>query len=111
MLQKRKKNQCCSKPEAFLVTSTCADARYLDHTCICLSQYLGEAFEGYNIEEKSNSEIINKWGWGGTQKNLYKQKLENATDWDANIFHNIFGQLRLLTKEGALYRKIQSHPT
>lgn len=99
ILQKTKKD-CYPKPEAYRITSTCAEVdlqALLDHTASRLIQDLEEAVKTLNEHEKSSLVLISKWGCDGSQQVQYKMRFETDADSDANIFQSSLVPLQLLT--------------
>lgn len=100
LIQKAKK-QCYPREEAIRVTETCIEVQLqalLDHTVSRLMKYLTEVIESCTKKEKENLEIILKWGCDGSQQSQFKQKFQNTTDSDANIFQSSLVPLRLVVR-------------
>lgn len=98
-LLKKAKLECYPRKESIKVTETCSEINLqdlLDHTSMRLCEYLNEVFETLNENQRDNLELISKWGCDGSQQQTFKQKFENSTDSDANIFQSSFVPLRLI---------------
>ena len=98
LLQKAKKD-CYPKEEAIQVTETCIDIQLqglLNHTASRLHKYLEEVIKTLSKEEMENLELISKWGCDGSQQSQFKQKFQNISDSDSNIFQSSLVPLRLI---------------
>ncbi|CAH1099302.1 unnamed protein product [Psylliodes chrysocephalus] len=98
LIQKAKK-ECYPDEASMCVTETCSEVRLqalLDHTVLRLHKYVAEVVETCSEKEKQNMVLISKWGCDGSQQTQYKQKFQNITDSDANIFQSSLVPLRLL---------------
>lgn len=107
------KQECYPKEQSISVTETCADIilqDLLDHTSLRLCKYLAEVIETCTVEEKNNLQLITKWGCDGSQQSQYKQKFENMTDSDANIFQSSLVPLRLQTYTTGPKRTLWQNP-
>lgn len=81
------------------VTETCSEIKLqdlLDHTCTRLCEYLDEVIETLSEEERCNLSLLSKRGCDGSQQQAFKQKFQNSTDSDMNIYQSSFVPLRLL---------------
>lgn len=97
-LQKAKK-KCYPPQESCTVTSTSAEAQLqplIDVTVRRLSEYLEEVLITLKEQERECLTIISKWGCDGSQQSQFKQKLDNDTDSDSNIFQSCFVPLQLV---------------
>lgn len=71
------------------VTETCSEIQLqviLDHTVV----------ETCSEEEKQHMVLISKWGCDRSQQTQFKQKFQNSTNSDANIFQSSLVPLRLV---------------
>lgn len=90
-LLKKAKTQCYPSEDSITVSETSAEVTLqslLDHTTSRLFKYLEEVLEVIDFEEKQNLELISKWGCDGSQQTQFKQKFQNLSDSDANIFQS-----------------------
>lgn len=67
----------------------------LNHTTERLLLYLSDVVENLTTEELASLELKCKWGCDGSQQAQYKQKFQNSSDSDANIFQWSMVPLRL----------------
>ncbi|CAH0563012.1 unnamed protein product [Brassicogethes aeneus] len=98
ILQKAKKN-CYPIKESYRITATSAEINLqdlLNHTTSRLILYLKEVVDTLNKKDKQQMQLICKWGCDGSQQVQYKQKFENETDSDANIFQSSLVPLQLV---------------
>lgn len=112
-LIKKAKTECYPNEQAIRVTETCAEIvlqDLLNHTCLRLCKYLEEIIDACTEEEKANLKLIVKWGCDGSQQSQYKQKFENNTDSDANIFQSSLVPLRLQTDTHKQKRILWQNP-
>lgn len=112
-LIKKAKKDCYPDEQLIRVTETCAAVilqNLLNHTCIRLCKYLAPVLETCTDEEKINLQLITKWGCDGSQQLQYKQKFENNTDSDANIFQSSLVPLRLQTEINERKKIIWQNP-
>lgn len=96
LLQKAKK-ECY--PEEIIVTETHIGVQLqslLDHTSSRLYKYLAEVIETCTKSERENLELILKWGCDGSQQSQYKQKFQDVSNNDGNIFQSSLVPLRLI---------------
>ena len=103
-LLKESKKQCYPPQESMRVSETCCEIKLqviLDHTTRRLCEYLDEVLETLNEEERSNLEMLSKWGCDDSQQQTFKQKFQNSTDSDSNIFQSSFVPLRLICHIGS----------
>lgn len=108
LLQKAKKD-CYPAPESYTVTDTLAEVNLqdlLDHTVTRLFIYLQEVLVTLSENECRSLELISKWGCDGSQQTQYKQKFQNNTESDANIFQSSLVPLRLLCGKDKDNKKI-----
>lgn len=94
----RAKMDCYPDKETYHVTDTCAEINIqalLDLTVTRLLMYLDEVLHTLNEEERRTLIIICKWGCDGSQQAQYKQKFQNDSDSDTNIFQCSFVPLQL----------------
>lgn len=90
------------------VSETCAEMQdLLNHASVHLCMYLEQVIETCSEEEKKNLKFIVKWGCDWSQKTQYKQRSENSTDSDANIFQSSLVCLQTETNGRKLYGGIQ----
>lgn len=99
ILQKAK-NECYPCSDSFRVTENCAEVELqalLNHTGERLLLYLDEVVNALSESDLGpfNLELIHKWDYDGSQQTQYKQKFENSTDSDSNIFQSTLVPLRL----------------
>lgn len=112
-LIKNAKKECYPKEQSIKVTETCAEIMLqdlLDHTASRLCKYVEEVIETCAEEESKNLELVTKWGCDGSQQSQFKQKFENNTDSDANIFQSSLVPLRLQTNNNGLKKIIWQNP-
>lgn len=98
LLQQAKK-ECYPPPEACTVTSTGAESQLqplVDITVRRLSKFLEEILLRIQEQERDTLRIICKWECDGSQQSQFKQKFDNESDSDANIFQSCFVPLRLV---------------
>lgn len=98
LIQKAKKD-CYPDETSMRVTETCSEIRLkaiLDHTALRLFKYVSEVVELCSEKEKKNMVLISKWGCDGLQQTQYKQKFQNSSDCDANIFQSSLVPLQLV---------------
>lgn len=99
ILQKAKKD-CYPVQESYSVTATCAEINLqdvLNHTAQRLLLSLTEVIQHLDGEESNTLILMHKWGCdGGSQQTKFKQKFENSSDSDANIFQSSFVPLVIL---------------
>ncbi|XP_053950851.1 uncharacterized protein LOC128858515 [Anastrepha ludens] len=75
------------------VTSSYAETdlqSLIDNTIMRLSMYLEEELLTLSENERNSLTIICKWGCDGSQQAKYKQKIEDTSGSDANIFLSSF---------------------
>lgn len=112
-LIKKAKTECYPSEEAIRVTETCAEVALqdlLNHTCLRLCKYLEDVIETCTEEEKSNLKLFVKWGCDGSQQSQYKQKFENNTDSDANVFQSSLVPLRLVSATDKQHKILWQNP-
>lgn len=112
-LVKQAKKQCYPPEESMRATETCSEIKLqdlLDHTSTRLCEYLDEVIETLSEEERCNLSLLSKWGCDGSQQQTFKQKFQNSTDSDANIFQSSFVLLRLLCNTGDQNKVIWQNP-
>lgn len=112
LIEKAKKN-CYPDEQSMRVTETCAEVKLQDlfnHTSLRLCKYLEPVIETISEEEKANLQLIIKWGCDGSQQAQYKQKFENNTDTDANIFQSSLVPLRLQSDTNGQKRILWQKP-
>lgn len=66
----RAKKECYPKPEAYNISSTCAEIelqQLLDHTASRLIEDLHEPINSLSEEEKKTLVLVSKWGCDGSQ--------------------------------------------
>lgn len=120
-LLRKVKQECYPPEESIHVTETRCDIKLqnlLDHTSAQLCEYLDEVLENLNEVQRKNLELLSKWGCDGSQQQTFKQKFQNSTDSDENVFQCSFVPLRLichidstenyLAKPSAIFYKILS---
>lgn len=76
-------------PMNYRVTNTLAEVNLqnlLHHTATQLSIYLKDVLDTLSANECSSLELISKWGCDGPQQTQFKQKFDNSTESNANIF-------------------------
>jgi len=98
LIQKAKK-KCYPDKESIKVTENTAEIQLqalLDHTALRLYKYVSEVVERCSEEEQQNMVLISKWGCDGSKQAQFKQKFQNSTDNDANIFQSSLVPLRLI---------------
>lgn len=96
------KQECYPPEESMNVTDTSAESNLqclMDLTVTRLSIFLEEVLITLNEEERKSLTIICKWGCDGSQQSKFKQKFENDTDSDGNIFLSSFVPLRIVCGE------------
>ncbi|KAL4706858.1 hypothetical protein ACJJTC_010092 [Scirpophaga incertulas] len=83
----------------------------LDHTALRLVQYLKEVLDTLANTEKQNLILISKWGCDGSHQTPFKQKFENVTDDDSNIFMSSIVPVRLIVSvDGQTTKTIWQNP-
>lgn len=95
----RAKMECYPDKESIIVTETSAEVNIqalIDLTSKRLLMYLDEVLESLIEEERKSLLLLCKWGCDGSQQAKYKQKFENDSDSDANIFQSSFVPIRLI---------------
>lgn len=88
---KKAKTECYPVENSMRVTETCCEIQLqalLDHTTSRLYKYVAEVVETLSKKEKEHLVVIVKWGCDGLQQSQFKQKFQNSTDSDANIFQS-----------------------
>lgn len=98
LIQEAKK-KCYPPPDTSTVTNTSAEIQLqplIDITVRRLSEFLEEVLLTIKEEERNTLKLICKWGCDGSQQAQYKQRHENETDSDANIFQSCFVPVRLV---------------
>lgn len=108
ILQEAKK-ECYPVKEAFTITDTCAEVNLqslMDHTVQRLMLYLEDVIEVLSDEEKQRMMLISKWGSDGSQQSKFKQKFENDSGSDANIFQSSFVPLQLVSMPETANEKV-----
>ncbi|XP_046144123.1 uncharacterized protein LOC114881752 [Osmia bicornis bicornis] len=101
------KKDCYPVKEAIKVSATCAEVNLqdlLNHTALRLLTYLGEIIEQLHQSDGASFELILKWGCDGSQQKEYKQKFENDTDSDAQIFQSSMVPLRLTSGKNVVWQ-------
>lgn len=112
LLQKEKK-KCYPPPESCTVNSTGAEAELqplVDLTVRRLSDYLEEVLTTLKVQECETLKLICKWGCDGSQQSQFKQKIENDTDSDTNIFQSCFVPVKLVCGQN-MEKTIWENPT
>lgn len=112
LLQKAKE-KCYPKKDAYRVTESCSEIKLqdiLDHTATRLCEYLDEVLESIPMQERTNLELISKWGCDGSQQHTFKQKFEDSTGNDAYIFQSSFVPIRLCANMGDQKKIIWQNP-
>ncbi|KAL4720247.1 hypothetical protein ACJJTC_019235 [Scirpophaga incertulas] len=113
LLQKAKK-ECYPDDESITVTETHFNVELqalLDHTALRLVQYLKEVLDTLANTEKQNLILISKWGCDGSHQTPFKQKFENVTDDDSNIFMSSIVPVRLIVSvDGQTTKTIWQNP-
>lgn len=99
ILQNAKKD-CYPVEESYRVSETCAEINLqdvLNHTAQRLFLSLTEVLQNLQLhgEEDNKFILVCKWGCDGSQQTKFKQKFENSSDSDANIFQSSFVPLQL----------------
>lgn len=92
------KKECYPPEDHIKVTSVsveCTLQSLIDKTLKRLSIYLEDVLLTINEEERQTLTITCKWGCDGSQQAKYKQKFENISDSDANIFLSSFVPLQI----------------
>lgn len=113
-LLKKAKTQCYPSEDSITVSETSAEVTLqslLDHTTSRLFKYLEEVLEVIDFEEKQNLELISKWGCDGSQQTQFKQKFQNLSDSDANIFQSSCVPIKLITKVNGKKKTIWQNPS
>ena len=92
VLQKEKTN-CYPNSDAYSVTANSAEINLQDllkHTTSRLLLHLREVVEMLTdcAEDMSTLTLVYKWGCDGSQQAQFKQRFENVSDSDANIFQS-----------------------
>lgn len=107
------KKECYPPKDCIRITSTCAESSLqslIDNTITRLSIALEEILCSLNDNERNSLKITCKWGCDGSQQAKYKQRFEDATDTDSNMFLSSFVPLRITCgKEGK--KNIWQNPT
>lgn len=107
------KKECYPPKDCIRITSTCAESSLqslIDNTITRLSIALEEILCSLNDNERNSLKVICKWGCDGSQQAKYKQRFEDATDTDSNMFMSSFVPLRITCgKEGK--KNIWQNPT
>lgn len=67
----------------------------VDNTSMRLNKYLNDVTELCSEIEKRNLILYYKWGCDGSQQSQYKQKFQNDSDSDSNVFISSLVPLRL----------------
>lgn len=67
----------------------------MDHTASRLLKDLDQVLGSLKEEERNSLVLYSKWGCDGCQQTEYKQKFENESNTDANLFQSSFVPLRL----------------
>lgn len=97
-LVQKEKNKCY--PEDIFISEIMVEVKLqnlLDHTTRRICTYLEEVLMLANNLEVQNMELLCKWGCDGSQQQQFKQKFENSSDSDANIFLSSLVPLRLVS--------------
>jgi len=80
------------------VTNTLAEINLQNlfyHTATRLLVHLKDVLDTLSTNECSSLELISMWGCDGSQQTQFKQKFDNSTESDANIFQTSLVPLRL----------------
>lgn len=112
LIQKAKKD-CYPIEESIRVTETCIEIQLqglLDHTTSRLCKYLAEVIESCTEEERQNMELISKWGCDGSQQSQFKQKFQDSSKTDSNIFQSSLVPLRLISNVNGEIKIIWQNP-
>lgn len=84
----------------------------LDHTALRLIEYLKEVIDKLTDSEKLHLMLISKWGCDGSHQTPFKQKFENVSHDDSNIFVSSIVPVRLVvTFNGKTTKTIWQNPT
>lgn len=97
ILQNAKKD-CYPVETSYRVTATCAETNLqdvLNHTAQRLFLSLTEVIQHLDDVDNNTFTLMYKWGCDGSQQTKFKQKFENSSDSDANIFQSSFVPLQL----------------
>ncbi|KAK5645599.1 hypothetical protein RI129_006899 [Pyrocoelia pectoralis] len=102
------KRECYPPPESCTITSTSAEVQLqplMDVTVRRLAEYLEEVLtaSALNDQERENLTLLSKWGCDGSQQTQFKQKFENDTLSDANLFQSCFVPLKLICGEKVIW--------
>lgn len=109
ILQRAKKD-CYPIRESYKIIATCAEINLqdlLNHTIERLTLYLQEILQNLNNEDRNTLELIYKWGCDGSQQVQHKQKFENISDSDTNLFQSCLVPLQLISGKNEKKIKIQ----
>lgn len=113
-LVKNAKKECYPAEDSIVVSETVSEVKLqalLDHTSSRLCKYLEEVLKNIDIDAKHNLELITKWGCDGSQQSQFKQKFQNISDSDANIFQSSCVPLKLLANVDGKTKTIWQNPT
>lgn len=113
IIKKTQKKECYPKEQSITVTETCAEILLhdlLDHTSSRLCMYLEEVIKTYTEKERKSLELVVKWGCDGSHQSQFKQKFENISESDANIFQSSLVPLRLETNANEQNRTLWQNP-
>lgn len=87
----------------------------LHHTATRLLVYLKVVLDTLSANECNSLELISKWECDGSQQTQFKQKFDNSTESDANIYQTSLIPLRLFcstdTKHDILFYYINKLDT
>lgn len=111
---KKAKTQCYPSEDSIIVSEKFAEVKLqglLDHTMSWLCKYLEEVLQAIDVNERQNLELLSKWGCNGSQQSQFRQKFQNISDSDANLFQSSFVPIKLISNVNEKKKTIWQNPT